>query len=104
MKHVGSFNMRSKSQSPLSPRTGSPLSKSFPSNILHTSFDRTKTNNNNEKHNNPTMVFTFPHQSGGPNMRLNNNGNNTQFSSSLGTPNTPGSLITSPLMGRGKYL
>ncbi len=98
---------RSKSQSPLSPRTDSPLSKSFPNNILFSSLatENKQKNNETNKQNNPAMVFTFPHQgvgaagSGGAgSLRINSSSsyNNTHVSSL-------GSSMTSPLVGRGKY-
>ena len=104
---TGSFMARSKSQSPLSPRTDSPLSKSFPNNILFSSLatENKQKNNETNKQNNPAMVFTFPHQgvgaagSGGAgSLRINSSSsyNNTHVSSL-------GSSMTSPLVGRGKY-
>ena len=99
---TGSFMARSKSQSPLSPRTDSPLSKSFPNNILFSSLatENKQKNNETNKQNNPAMVFTFPHQGVGAasSIRINSSSsyNNTHVSSL-------GSSMTSPLVGRGKY-
>lgn len=92
----GSF-AKAKSQSPSSPRTDSPLSKSFPNNILYSSLSDSR--KNNEKQN--PLVFTFPQQ-----ITLGiNNSNSSTNTHLLNTPTTPGSSVSaslSPSISRGE--
>ncbi len=76
------------SQSPSSPRTASPLSKSFPNNKLYSSLmDSRKANINNNDIKNPNSeIFTFPQQPSAGIYATSNLIHNTHV---LNTPTTP---------------
>ncbi len=100
-----------KSQSPSSPRTDSPLSKSFPNNKLYSSLMDTRKANNSgsnshETGKNSSQIFTFPQQPLVGVYTTSNLNNNTHL---LNTPNTPSTSALLQIgqttsLSRGRFL